>query len=399
MHNIFIIFVYLFINLYFPISPILCTGLDIIFAVFISNNSVQNYSFKKYTKYAFACLVIATFSYLFSLSPENQVIFKYVRTLVSTIVVIKVAKNISIDTSKFVNLISVLLLMHVLMIGAQVLYPPLSEMIAPYFNFTRDIDMIQEMQLRKMGLSGGYDSASMLVVTAVILFYYQFFYKGKWIYLALSLLSMAMTLFVSRTGMLIALGANAYFAIRSLKQRGRVRIAGITLVAIGFFAFAYILIPILAATNGLMFDISTSANTDVSYFTQDYREGNGSLYNLTGAHLAYLKDLSLREWVFGAGNSSKSDIGYVQMIFQVGLIGLILIVSMHISMIRQLFKMKSNDSSFNTLKTFLIVYILALFFFNYKILLLYSRGFYDFLILCYVYLVNYYYKHKSILYE
>ena len=164
----------------------------------------------------------------------------------------------------------------------------------------------------------------MFVVTAVIFFYYQFYYKEKWIYLLLSVASMAMTLFVSRTGMLIAAAAMAYFVVISLRKRGRLRTVGIGMAVMCVVAMAYLVLPILASTNGLLFDISVNQNANVSYFTQDYSSANGSAYGLTHGHLQVLEQLSGFEWILGAGNSSSSDIGYIQIIFQVGLVGCIL---------------------------------------------------------------------------
>lgn len=396
MKNSLFLFIFLFVNLYFPVSPILVTAFDILVAgTMLSKRASINVTY--ITSTAIILLVMAFLSFSFSLKPESQVLFKYARNVIATIVLIKAASNINVEIKTFNAVVSIVLFLHVATIAAQVIYPSLSTMIAPYFNYSRDMDMLMDMQLRKLGLSGGYDASSMLVVTAVIFFYYQFYYKKTWIYLLLSIASMAMTLFVSRTGMLIAAAAMAYFVVASIRKKGRLRVAGIGMTALCGAAMVYLVLPILASTNGLLLDISVNQNADVSYFTQDYSSANGSARNLTYTHLLFLNDLSFSEWILGAGNSSSSDIGYIQMIFQVGLVGLLLILIMHFKMFKMLRQMDSTNEDFNILRTFCMVYLVALFVFNYKILLLYSRGFYDFILICFVYIVNYYYTNRDTL--
>lgn len=393
MKNSLFLFIYLFANLYFPISPIMVTAFDILVAIMFSKKGIMQVSY--ITTSAIVLLIIAFLSVSLSRNPESQVLYKYARNVIATLALIKVASNINVKIKTFNEVVSVVLFLHIMTIIAQVLYPPLSTMIAPYFNYSRDLDILEGMQLRKLGLSGGFDASSMLVVMAVIFYYYQFYYKEKWIYLLLSIASMAMTLFVSRTGMLIAAASMAYFVVASIRKKGRLRVAGIGMAALCGAVLVYLVLPILASTNGLLIDISVNQNADVSYFTQDYSSANGSARNLTYNHWLYLNDLSFSEWILGSGNSSSSDIGYIQIIFQVGLVGLLLILIMHIKMFKILRHMKSTNKDFNVLRTFCMVYLVALFVFNYKILLLYSRGFYDFILICFVYIVNYYYTNRN----
>ncbi len=154
-----------------------------------------------------------------------------------------------------------------------------------------------------------------------------------------------------------------------------------------FFA-TNILLPILANTNSLLINISTSSANDISYFTQDYRSTNGSVEALTNEHLIVYKNLDFFQLIFGAGNSSESDIGYIQLLFQVGLTGLFIIIMMHIWATKRTIYAHPINEDMKILQLFCVFYIILLSIFNYKILLLYSRGFYDFYILCFVYYIT-----------
>lgn len=388
MRNPIVLFFFFFINLYFPISPYLCMGIDFCIAFFYGNWKLLK-SYSTYITICFALILLALASVGASINPEEQVLFKYVRTFIATVVLIVAAGGIKAAPHVMMNVISCVFLVHIIAIIAQIIYPPLSWIMAPYFNFDRDIDLVQSMQLRKLGLCGGYDAASMLVISSVLFFYYIFYYRSKYVFLALAVLSMAMTLFVSRTGMILAVGCMAYFAFISIKKRKTVRKAGFVMIFAFIFAVVNLLLPILMESNGLLFNVNMKSGTDVSYFTQDYSTANGSARGLVEEHLNVVDQLDFLQLFLGAGNSSRSDIGYVQMLFQVGLVGLILIILLHLKMFFRLRKMKTGNIDYEIIRAFCMTYLVVLFLFNYKILLLYSRGFYDFFLICFVYLNNY----------
>ena len=362
-------------------------GIDLIFAIFWGNWKI----IKRYSNYIFVSALLlfgALVSIGLSLEPEEQVLLKYLRTFISTVLLVIAASGLRISASSFLHILSFVFLLHIIAIVIQMIFPPASWIMAPLFNFDRDIDIIQSMQLRKMGLSGGYDAAAMLLISGVLLYFYQFFYKQKILYFVFSVLGMAMTLFVSRTGMLMAAGCMVYFAIISIRSKKTVRKMGILMSVLFGMVVVNLILPFLVETNGLIFDVEIHSDADVSFFTQDYSSGNSSAEHLMGDHLFIIEKLNPLQFLLGAGNSSKSDIGYVQMLFQTGLLGVLLIIFLHLSMFKGLWKFKPEDSSQSTLKSFCLAYIVVLFLFNYKVLLLYSRGFYDFLLICCVYINN-----------
>lgn len=391
MHSKLLLLFFLFINIYFPISPYLVLFVDIVLLM-IYRKRLNFTSISPFIIIPFLLLILASFGYLMAGDDgELFIVFKYLRTLVSTYVIIQVSANINIEPKVFLRCLCFVLVLHMVAIVAQTLYPPLSMMMAPYFNFARDEDFLLSISVRKLGLTGGFDLASMLLVSSVSLFYQQFFSTKKVVYLILAIIALALTLTVSRFGMVIGALVVAYYAVISFTKSGFVRLSGIFLSAIGGVIVVLIIIPILASTNGLLFDIGISSSVDISYFLQDYSSASGTLDALTNPdsdHLGVYRELDFFQFLFGAGNSSNSDIGYIQFLFQVGLVGILLLFVFYIIILKRIKRVKAEDDSLNALKLFLLVYIGLLFVFNYKIQILYSRGFHELMIICYVYLIS-----------
>lgn len=385
MESKILVFFIIFLNLYFPISPYFVMGLDVLFALrYVQFIRIRPYSFLIICSFLLLLCSVVFFPY--SDEVETQVLFKYARTFFSSLAIIAIAQNIIVPPNVFMNIVCGAFFCHVIAIVAQILYPPLGVMMAPYFNFTREISFLETIQLRKLGLSGGYDAAAMILVMSTFLSYLLFLLKGKKIYVFFSLLSAGLTLFVSRTGIIGAGVILFIFSIFSLKKKGVTRFVGLMLMVLSLFFLIEVVVPILNETNAL--HVVSNTKTDISYFIQDYRSANGTVEELTGTHLFMYEKLSFFQLLFGAGNSSDSDIGYIQIIFQVGLIGLFLILAIHFWMINKLFSYSKLDVDMRVVKIFCITYIVILLIFNYKILLLYSRGLYEFLLLCFVYFIS-----------
>ncbi len=392
MDSKILLFFFLFINLYFPISPYLVLAVDIILLLSYSKKKLITPSLRPFVVIPVILFFLASLSFLLAGEEgESFVVFKYIRTFISGIVVILLSYRIKVEPKYFLRCLGAVLVLHMIAIIAQSLYPPLSMMMAPYFNFARDEDFLLNMNVRKLGLAGGYDLASMLLVSSVVLFYQQFFKTKNFLYFIFAVIALALTLTVSRFGMVICAVTVAYYAVISFTKTGFVRLSGIFLSVIGGAVIVLLIIPILASTNGLLFDVGTISNVDISYFLQDYSSASGTLYDLTdpnSEHLGAFKQLDLFQFFFGAGNSSDSDIGYMQFLFQIGLIGVSLLFFFYFEIIKRIRKIKTNDENLITIKTFLIVYIILLFVFNYKIQILYSRGFHELMIICFVYLIH-----------
>lgn len=406
MQSKIILFVFLFINLYFPISPYLIMGIDILFLLLYGKKCRISF-YGPFIVIPSILLIIATLGYLtaYNTDGESFIVFKYLRTLISAIIVIVISSNIKVTPKWFVRCLGAVLVLHMLAIIAQTIYPPLSTIMAPYFNFTRDQDFLENMNVRKLGLTCGYDLASMLLVSSIILFCQQFMNKGKLLYFLLAITAFALTLTVSRFGMVIGAMVVAYYAISFFGKKGVVRVTGIALSIVFAAVAGLFILPILASTNGLLFNYDISTAVDISYFLQDYSSASGTLYDLTdlnSEHLNVFRKLDFLQFLLGAGNSSNSDIGYMQLLFQVGLIGILLLFIFYYIIFVRIKRVRPDDPYLKLLRLFLLTYIVCLFVFNYKIQILYSRGFHELMIICYVYLINWNklsLRNNSLLYD
>lgn len=385
MSSKFQLFVLIVVNLYYPISPILVMGINMLFLLFYNTNKISKDDLFLLAVSLLLLMIVGVAASNTSFVIENDVVFKYVRNMAAAILLIPISRKIMVDPKGFVWVLAMALMLHPIAIILQLIYPPLGAIMAPYLNFHRDVDVINQMMVRKMGMTGGYDTAALVLIMFETLFFYFFYYKRKIIYLIVSVLSVGLTLVVSRLGMMMGILLLGCFTLLMLKSRGRIRAIGIALLCLFMMIVIYVMLPILANTNVLSLDVGNSSDK-LMFFMQDYSLANGTLEGLTHKHLYVIDELNAFEKIFGAATSPNSDIGYVQMIFHVGIIGVLLIMLMHLFFLYRLFKLKFDSPSLNVLKHFMIIYVLVLFVFNYKLLIMQSRGFYDFMIIGIVYL-------------
>lgn len=389
MQNSLILFVFIFVNLFFPISPYLVMVVDCMFAFYYGKGWRRLF----YNRIVFFTLILLFFAFFAAFFTNKQieqdVLFKYIRTALSGIFVLLSCNALKdVKISNLLKVLDVIMILHPAMIILQLIFPSLSILIAPYFNFSRDIEMLDAMLIRKLGLSGGFDAASMLLCSGMAYYYYRFIQTHNFFPFFAALISFVLTVFVSRFGLLVGLGLMGYFALISIKKNNRtqVRLVGLIMIMLGALIFINIIIPILAATNSLFFKVDSVVDNDISFFIQDYSSANGSLDNLMGSHLSELNSYGFFDILYGTSTSSNSDIGYIQMISQIGLLGGGLILFFHFQMIFRLVMIGNKIPDYDILCKFLVMYIILLFIFNCKILLLYSRGFFEFLLIGYLYI-------------
>lgn len=385
MQGKIILFVFLFLNMYFPISPFFVMGANIIFFFVCGKPNIT-----KINRYilgiSFVLMIIVTLAAaIFSMTDNTTIIFKYVRIFVSTYLLISITNRIKVRTDLFVRVFAFTLLLHSFVIILQIAYPPLSQIIAPIFNFNRDSDLLKYMLVRKLGLTGGFDASSFVLVMSEILFFYIYYKDKNPVYIFLSIISLVLTLFTSRLGLLIGLVVFLFFSYILFKSKTKKnKILGIVVISAGLLFAVKVMLPIFASTN--IIDTAGGSSSDISFFTQDYSTKNGTVDALTGSQIKVYNNLTFLEAFFGKAEDVNSDIGYIQIIFQVGWIGLILIVFLHFCMLQNVLRMKPISTDADIIRKFIILYIIVLFIFNYKVLLMFSRAYYDILVILVCYL-------------
>ncbi len=116
----------------------------------------------------------------------------------------------------------------------------------------------------------------------------------------------------------------------------------------------------------------------------------GTVNHLFGSHLLMLFELNNLEYIFGKGvDPDGTDIGYVKLIFHIGVIGTLAITFLYILAFVNIKKMDAPLCTRTMIiRKFFLIFIILTFFMNYKSLELYSRGSTELFVIIYVFLVS-----------
>ena len=318
---------------------------------------------------------------------------KYFRTLISSILLMMVISLLKPNASQLIKALSFIFLLHVVFVFLQVLFPQLDVPMAQIFGFNRKTEIISSMSIRKLGLSSSYDTAALISIASMIFFFLRYLIRPKIIFILLSLLSLASTVRISRTGMVIGVLIFGIFAIYFIRKfKGRKRIALMSLFGVGMLLAVYLMLPIIAASTVSLLLESQSDGMVVS--NDDY--STGSTLSLLNS-LYDAMQISWQGFVFGLGIDPNNlvgrhtDIGYIKIVYHVGLIGSILLFYLHFYFYRASVKVKRiyhKDLSLVLLSNFVVLYMVLLGIMNVKSLEIYSRGAYELLLISFLILVG-----------
>lgn len=347
-----------------------------------------------------ALFVLITWLLIISLyrgDMEIEVILKYTRNAINITLFAVIIGVTNISAKLLLSALSVSLGFHVLLVIAQLIFPNLSFITAPIFGFEREITILEQYTLRKLGASSGYDTASLLSLASIIFFYLQYTTKSSAIFLLMIALSFLASLLSSRTGIVFSvIIISGIFLQGMIRAKGLYKLLLISL-SLGFALMAYIaLLPI--ASHSLGFSPTSQSGISELISLSDYGT-TGTLDALTNEHLQPL-DQPLRDLAIGYAVDPNSinrftDIGYVKLIYHVGIVGTAFLILIHLYMLAQLrrysrSKFLSKDEHLLTSMGSII--ILLLFAFNYKSLCLYSRGIGDLIFFIFIYVSI---KHRT----
>ena len=324
---------------------------------------------------------------------ETQIFQKYVRITLTISLVTIVFGSGMVEPRTIIKAINLSLGFHVALVLLQIVFPDITYTTAVIFGFDRDLAILDNYALRKLGASSSYDTASLLSVLALTFFYLQFHQSHRKSLLLMMVLSFIATLMSSRMGIAFSMSIIALISIRGLLNA---RMWGKGVIVIGascFYVFSYLYVyPIFAHSLGIS-DL-TSRDTGLIFSPADYGT-TGTLEALTGEFLEPLNQ-PLGDLLIGFGldpNSISrfSDIGYVKMIYHVGIIGTVLIMLSHTYMCVMLMRRgrwTKRGAELSTIRQFLFIVLLLGIAFNYKSLELYSRGVGDFIFIVFLFLAS-----------
>jgi hypothetical protein len=388
-----VVYFFVFQNILTPVSPYITISLNVLLAgLFIFRANLVLLIPDRFTVFFVIgvfiwFLLVATFRGGF----EDQVFLKYLRTTLAVITAGVFLGAARIEAGTFLGAVSFTLGFHVFLLLLQVPTDDVVKITAPIFGFERELWILDDYRLRKLGATSSYDTASFLSVSSAVLCYLRYQSERKILQLALLVLSLGAGLLSSRLGMVMTAALIIFICVRAiLKEKALTKLATAVSLLV-FIVFGYSSIyPLVLHSLGLA-DLGSDQGSLI-YAATDYGT-TGTLEALTVDHLAPLKvapmDLVIGFAVDPNSIGLPSDIGYVKFIYHVGIVGTFLILLVHWRMLGRTvsaLRRRGWTPAARVLAYFLIWLVVAGVVFNYKALQIYSRGIGDFTILLFLFL-------------
>ena len=371
-------------------------SLALLIIVFLKDNIVIN---SRYVLIILMIGFIAIYSIFISYAykfTDTYVILRSIRCLISSVCLGIFLNNYPQKSGFILKVILNVIAIHSIIIVLQIIFPQLQASMMNLTGFDKKI-----VTLRAFGLSGGYDSAGYLCIVGLIISIYHLIYKGvKLQSILYTYVFVLAGVFTGRSVMFIMVPAvvllNIYLLIK-----GKILYKAFAVMNFGlgmYLAFTFI-IPLLVATLPFLVDLNLNAisSNDTNY-SQSFSTDSGE----TLMEMFFLPD-SITGVLFGTGvNPIDSDVGYIKLIFMLGLFGLLITIFVYLYMffilfnIRKVIKSSANRDDMIIYKS-LIWIIICLFFFNIKTLYFMSRNFHEITIICFITLLNVYNLNKRAL--
>lgn len=388
--------VFVFQNLFNAFSPYLTLAINITVLLFvlIRHQSLYIVSAQVVIVGVFTVLVWMLLITIYRGDAETQIVLKYFRVTLNVSLFALIFGSRGITASSLVKAINFALGFHVFLVMLQIALPDITNMTAPVFGFEREMTILDQYTMRKLGASSSYDTASLLSEAALLFFYLQFTQGKGFAYLLLTTVALVATFMSSRTGIVLSLLIVIFLSIRTiLRARRFVWKLVATLCFSGLMVTAYIqFYPIFLHTLG----IAELQSGDASFMIAAGDYGTtGSFDTLTGEYLDPL-DQPLLDLLIGFALDPNTigkytDIGYVKLIYHVGIVGTLVILFVHLYMLvvtRTFMQTSAQYIDRALIARFLFVLIAISFVFNYKSLELHSRGIGDFIYMLFFFLAS-----------
>lgn len=394
-----ILFLFVFCNYYNPGSIYLTLFINILLILAISFDNGKKII--RFNSYIVVCTLLILIWAMFIMAVRSNintyVLGKYLRVTASTLSIMIICSGLRISAKQLIDTLAMIFIIHILAIGMQSVFPQLDIPMANFFGFDRESTVISDFSIRNLGLSSSYDTAALICLSSMLFFFLQYLVKKRNIYILLSLVSLLSCIRTSRTGMILGILFFAVFCIvLFFSLKGVKRLVPILFLSSAIILAIYFVIPIIASSTELLSEaISSNSDFSLNYTT-------GSVEALTNAHLDPLK-APIFDLIFGFGIDPNkiigkgTDIGYVKLIYHVGIIGLVLIVLLYLYIFRKtvIIKKRSDKQSNEfILSSFLVLFILLVTVMNYKSLEMYSRGSHDLILIIFCVLIKQYHSRR-----
>lgn len=291
--------------------------------------------------------------------------------------------NLDLKLSSQLDLIVYALILNALVIFVQVVSVNAAQYFASIYEFNKTI-----VPLRAFGLTAGYDTAGYLCVTGLILCYVIIFYKGMHLrYIIAIVILTSGVMFTSRSSMILAFSIiTSASCIYLVKGSLGSRIFSFVFLMLSLAAISYYLYPLIINTfdAGLFSSDANKKRYLLSFAETDIAAWQQDMWMLPQESIHLL---------FGGLADPPSDVGYVKLIFMMGILGLSLVIAAYIYFLivlvrirKQISLMQSDEGQLhlNIAVVSLLVIQLMQFIFNIKNLYFLSRGHFELLLIMFL---------------
>lgn len=390
-----IFFIFCFLNLYGPLS----TNITFLFNVILFLSVFSSRWRVVYNRiYLYIPIILLTISIVAFVNTRDafkdiSVIGTYVRFLANCVTFPSIIAFFYQKRIKILEILSFTLLLHCVMVLLQMIFPSLQDINVTLFRFERDTEILKNLTLRRLGLTGSYDISAMYSVLSAVISIELFYLTSKSKYTTFAIISFFASLFTSRTGMVAAVLMIAACVLMNKKKESRT--SPIIITSFLIISVFYFIVPIVLNTMGMYNDTELLESKGYSTGTVDY------LFDYQLEPLGFLNQRELI-WGYGCGvrNVSMlyffSDIGYVKQIYQVGIAGVVLMVCFAFFMTKEVFKRYKKNKVNNVMRIGnQIMWLLLLLYlvFNYKNHVLCSVCSFEVYLILYVFFCCYSVRH------
>lgn len=255
------------------------------------------------------------------------------------------------NIKEIVTALVLALLIHLAFVYIEFFIPSVKTVVLSYLDTEKE-DIIN-LPLRAFGLCSSFDGAGLVLCVLQALLWMLSLQKKSALLFILCLLSFIACFLVSRTSMLVSTVFMVLIIISFAKNNKK-------------FLFFFV-VPVFIIGGFYVYDLAKDILSE-NVIEQSYRIESSE--KLTGEML-YLPDSAFGT-LFGTGDRSElSDIGYINQIFMVGIVGLLWILSIYYQTYIAVRKMRCQ---YKYESWFLIIMLVLLLAFNYKLSFLYSRS-------------------------
>ncbi len=398
----YLFFLFCFLNFYGPFSTNITFAFNVLFFICVYTNRFRFAYERVFIIVPLLLLIISIFSFVFTRSTfkDYSVIGTYARLLINCATFPAIIAFFFQRKTKVLPILSLTLFLHCIMVLLQMVNPSLQDINTILFRFDRDTEILENLTMRRLGLTGGYDLSGLYATISAFISIELYFLTGKKIYSIISIVSLISSFFTSRTGMASSFLTIFLCILLNSKRKSRKIGFSFLYVVILFLSLFYFILPLIFSTIGI------SSNSVVVAEDAGYGIRTGD--NLFVYHLIPLESLTIRELIWGYGCSIRkvtwlyyfSDIGYVKQIYQVGIVGVILMIYFAIMMAIKTYRRRkklSGDIEMRTGNQIMSILLVLYLVFDYKNHLLYSVCSFEVFLFVYYYFYCLYLSQKGII--